>query len=421
MWKVGKVARREYVEAVRKRSFVVSTVIVPLAMIGLIFASVYFAEREPDRSLRVVVCDRTGVLAGRLSEALDDTLSNGRRKFAIDTVAAAGRSDAEIKRELGKKLESETLDAFLIIPADVFQRGGVEFYARSVAVLGYENVFRRALTDAVMVERLKRMGISREVLEETRKGIAVRTLLVEKGAEKESAFETEFAVTMAGVMILYMTILIHGRNILTSVLEEKSSRVIEIILSSVSSLELMVGKILGTALVSLTQYAIWAATAAVLVLGGMSGAGFAADLTEKVSAAAAGYMVLFFVLGFLLFGTAYAAIGAMCNTEQEANNLQTPLVMMLVFPLLVAGGVIQDPDGTLARVFSYIPFSSPVVMFMRIKVSEVPALEIFLSIAVILASICLMFLVVARIFRVGILMYGKRPTLPEVIRWIRYA
>jgi len=421
MRKIRRIMQREYVEAVRKRTFVLSTVIVPLAMIGLIFVSIYFAEKEPDRTLHVAVYDKTSKLAPRLAEAMDDTLSGGRRRFAIEIVGSRGRSDAEVKENLRERIENETLDAFLLIPADVMSDGVAEFYARSVGVLGYEANFRRALREAVMVERLAQRGLPADLLRESMRTVPVRTLLIEKGAEKESAFEMEYAVTMAAVMILYMTIVVHGRNILTSVLEEKSSRVIEIILSSVSALELMVGKILGTAMVSLTQYAIWVVAGLAIAFSGAGAGELAVQLSERVSMGEVAYLVGFFVLGFLLFGTAYAAIGAMCNTEQEANNLQTPLIMMLVFPLIVGGAVIQDPSGLLARIFSYVPFSAPVVMFMRISVSDVSPFEIGLSVLVIVVSIAVMFWVVARIFRVGILMYGKRPSLPELVRWIRYA
>jgi ABC-2 type transport system permease protein len=182
-----------------------------------------------------------------------------------------------------------------------------------------------------------------------------------------------------------------------------------------------VGKIIGTGLVSLTQYAIWAAVAMIIMVGGLGGGQEAFSLAEHISWGEVAYMVIFFLLGFLLFGTAYAAIGAMCNTEQEANHLHTPLVMLLVAPVLVAVNVIQDPSGTVARVLSFIPFSAPIVMFMRINVSSVSGVEIGLCILGIVVTIIVMFWIVARIFRVGILMYGKRPSLPELIRWIRYA
>ncbi len=421
MSKVSKVIRREYVEAVRRKTFLLSTTLVPVFMIGVIFVSIYLAEKEPEKSLRVAVVDETGELGARLRESMDDTLSNGRRRFSMEIVSMGGRSRDEIKGRLMERTESGELDAFLVIPGDVMEEGSAEFYAQSVGVLGFERRFESALGRVIVERRMTARGLPAERLNAMMKGVEFKTLLVEKGVEKESGFEQEYSTTMAAVMILYMTIMVHGLSIMRSVLEEKSSRVIEIVLSSVTSMQLMVGKIIGTGLVSLTQYAIWAVLAVAFTVAGSSAGGGGFNISEHITWGEVAYMALFFLLGFLLFGTAYAAIGAMCNSEQEANNLHTPLVMLLVAPVLVAINVIQDPSGLLARVFSFVPFSAPILMFMRISVSTVSPVEIGLSVLGILLSIAVMFWIVARIFRVGILMYGKRPSLPELIKWIRYA
>jgi ABC-2 type transport system permease protein len=421
MSKIFKIVRREYVEAVRKKTFLLSTMLVPVLMVAVIFVSVFLADREPERSFYVAVIDKTGDLGPRLFEVMDDTLGNGERRFSIEQSWLGGGSDDVVKATLMERIESQELDAFIVIPEDILDEGSAEFYAKSVGVLAFEPRFRSALGKLVIENRLMTEGLSPDHLYEMMKGIEFKTLLVEKGMEKESGFEQEYAVTMAAVMILYMTIMIHGLAVMRSVLEEKSSRVIEIVLSSVTSMQLMVGKILGTGLVSLTQYAIWAFLAAAVMMVGPAGGDAAFDLAEYITLGEVAFMILFFLLGFLLFGTAYAAIGAMCNSEQEANHLHTPLVMLLVVPMLLAINVIQDPSGTVARVLSFIPFSAPILMFMRISVSTVNPAEIALSVLGIVISIAAMFWIVARIFRVGILMYGKRPNLPELIKWIRYS
>lgn len=421
MQKVSKIIRREYVEAVRKRTFLLSTMLVPLLMIGVIFISVFFAERDPERPMRLAVVDGTGELGPGLWEALDDTLSNGRRRFEVEVLGAMSGGAAEFKDELMRRIEADELDAFIVVPEDILETGSAEFYAKSLGVLSLERRLQSSLNRVVIERRLTARGLPAEQLHSMMKSVSFKTLLVEKGTEKESGFEQEYATTMAAVMILYMTIMLHGLSIMRSVLEEKASRVIEIVLSSVTAMQLMVGKIIGTGLVSLTQYAIWALVALAIMLGGLGAGEAAFNLAEHISWAEVAYMVVFFLLGFLLFGTAYAAIGAMCNNEQEANNLHTPLVMLLVAPVLVAINVIQEPSGVLSRVLSFVPFSAPILMFMRISVSKVSPVEIALSILGIVLSILVMFWIVARIFRVGILMYGKRPSLPELVKWIRYA
>jgi ABC-2 type transport system permease protein len=421
MRKIWKILRREYLESVRRKTFLLGTMLVPIFMIGVIFVSMYFAERQPERALHIAVLDRSGEIGSKLSAALDDTLSNGNRRFVFEMVAPEGRTDEAIKARLRARTEAEEIGAFIMIPKDVLEGAAVEFYAKSVGVLGNERRFRSALSQVAIEERLTREGLALGQLQALTKAVSVKTLLVRAGQEKESGFEQEYATTMAAVMLLYMTIMIHGLSVMRSVLEEKSSRVIEIMLSSVTSLQLMVGKILGTGLVSLTQYAIWALTALVIMMMGPGGGAEGFNLAAHISPVEVAFMVLFFLLGFLLFGTAYAAIGAMCNTEQEANHLHTPLVMLLVAPVLVALNVIQDPSGVVSRVLSFVPFSAPILMFMRISVSSPSKLEVSLSILGIVVSIGVMFWIVARIFRVGVLMYGKRPSLPELIKWIRYA
>lgn len=421
MQKVSKIIRREYVEAVRKRTFLLSTMLVPLLMIGVIFISIFFAERDPERPMRLAVVDGTGELGPGLREALDDTLRGGRRRFEVEVLGAMGGGATEFKDELRRRIEADELDAFIVVPEDILEAGSAEFYAKSLGVLSLERQLRNSLNRVVIERRLTAQGLPAEQLNAMMKSVSFKTLLVEKGTEKESGFEQEYATTMAAVMILYMTIMLHGLSIMRSVLEEKASRVIEIVLSSVTAMQLMVGKIIGTGLVSLTQYAIWALVALAIMLGGLGAGEAAFNLAEHISWGEVAYMVVFFLLGFLLFGTAYAAIGAMCNNEQEANNLHTPLVMLLVAPVLVAINVIQEPSGVLSRILSFVPFSAPILMFMRISVSNVSTVEIALSILGIVLSIFVMFWIVARIFRVGILMYGKRPNLPELIKWIRYA
>jgi ABC-2 type transport system permease protein len=421
MSKIGKIIRREYIEAVRKKTFLLSTILVPVVMIVVMVGSIFLADREPERSFYVAVIDKTGELGPRLFEVMDDTLGNGEKRFSIELSWLGGGDDRVVKQTLMERTESGELDAFIVIPQDILEEGEAEFYSKSVGVLGFEPRFRSALGKLVIEKRLMTEGLSPDHLYEMMRGIKFRTLLVEKGVEKESGFEEQYAVTMVGVTILYMTIMIHGLSVMRSVLEEKSSRVIEIVLSSVTSMQLMIGKILGTGLVSLTQYAIWAFLALIVMSAGPMGGEAAFNVAEYMSVGDFAFMVLFFLLGFLLFGTAYAAIGAMCNSEQEANHLHTPLVMLLVGPMLLAISVIQDPSGTLARVLSFVPFTAPIMMFLRVNVSDVAPAEIALSVLGIVLSIAFMFWIVARIFRVGILMYGKRPNLPELIKWIRYS
>ena len=220
-------------------------------------------------------------------------------------------------------------------------------------------------------------------------------------------------------MILYMTILLWGIAVQRSIIEEKNNRVIEVLLSSLRATDLLGGKILGVGSVGLTQYAIWAIFAVGLSMYGMNMGAF--SQLSVFSATTLIFFIVYYLLGFLFYSTLFASIGSVCNTDQEAQQLQTPVVMCLVFTIIIPMAVIQNPDGTFATIVSMIPFFAPIVMFMRINILTPPAWQIALSIAILILSIFIAGKIAAKIFRVGILMYGKRPSLPEMIRWLKRA
>jgi len=220
-------------------------------------------------------------------------------------------------------------------------------------------------------------------------------------------------------MILYMTILLYGITIARGVIEEKSSRVVEILLSSVSPFQLMFGKILGIGSVGLTQYIIWGTFAMGLSAFVTSLVG--TNITNLISGTTIIFFIIFFILGFLLFSTMYAAVGAMCNTEHEMQNYQFVLVMFLVVPMLMAVFIVQNPNSTVAITLSLIPFFTPMLMFMRINLITPPPFQIGLSIVLTILTILLMIKLSAKIFRVGILMYGKKPSLAEIVKWLKYS
>jgi ABC-2 type transport system permease protein len=221
------------------------------------------------------------------------------------------------------------------------------------------------------------------------------------------------------IMILYMTILLWGIAVQRSIIEEKNNRVVEVLLSSLRATDLMGGKILGVGSVGLTQYAIWAVFAVVLSTYGMSMGAF--SNLSAFSPTTLIFFVVYYLLGFLFYATLFASIGSVCNSDQEAQQMQTPVVMCLIFTILIPMAILQNPDGVFATVVSLIPFFAPIVMFMRINILTPPAWQIALSIAILMVSILISGRLAAKIFRVGILMYGKRPSLPEMIKWLRRA
>ena len=229
-----------------------------------------------------------------------------------------------------------------------------------------------------------------------------------------------FMSTILLVVLLYTTLIMYGIMVMRSVLEEKTSRIVEVMLASLTPKEMMAGKVLGVGAVGITQLIIWAIAGAALStvgLGAMASSGISLNLPP---AALIG-LPIFFLLGFLLYSSTFAALGAAVNSEQEAQQLQ----MIVMLPLIIAISswfvVMRDPNSVFSVIVSLFPFTSPIMMYLRLSVSEPPIWQIALSVAILLVTIYGVISVCARIYRVGILMYGKKPTLPEILRWLRYA
>src|SRR5262249_42932520 len=240
------------------------------------------------------------------------------------------------------------------------------------------------------------------------------------GSVEKGSLQAIFA-TFGFVILLFMSLLLYGIAMLRGVLEEKTTRVMEVLLGSVTPNELMTGKILGIGLVGLTQMVIYMLTAGiarVVVAVKMTG-GNMAWIQDALSTGKLVYFVIFFLLGYFFYTALFAAVGAVCNSEQEAQNMQQPLTMSLMIPYIMSFFFMRNPDHLVAVVMSMIPPFAPTIMFTRLATGSVPAWQVALSLVLLLGSTVLVFRAAAKIFRIGILMYGKRPTIPEILKWAR--
>lgn len=417
--KLFTVAKREYLERVKKRSFLIGTFLGPLLMGAMIVVPGLLFEHAPEGRASLAVVDLTGKLYEGFEKALDDTLSNGDRMFVLRDVPATSADLEDAKRRLGAEVGAEAIDGYLVIAGDAVESGKSTYYGRNVSNIRTIERIQSALRETIVAHRLAAEGLEYAKVNEMLRGVTVETVQVSKGAEKASEFEKTYITTFIFIMMLYMTILLWGMAVQRSIIDEKNNRVIEVLLSSLTAFDLMVGKIVGVGAVGLTQYAIWAVFGAVLY-GYALGSGMFAGMAA-LSAATLVYFVLFYVLGFLFYATMFAAVGAVCNSDQEAQQLQTPIVMCLAFTIVIPMAVMQSPDGAFATVLSMVPFFSPILMFMRINIMTPPFWQIALSMAILAASIYVSGLVAAKIFRIGILMYGKRPDAREILKWLRRA
>ncbi len=415
------VIRREYRESVRKKSFVVSTVLVPLFMLGFFVVPMLLTTFVPDKQFDVAVIDETGEIGNDFAAALTDTTKGGERKYLTRVVdAGAGGADAARKDWLGA-LQSGEIDIVLEIRESVFDDGRAAYITREERGFQILEDFETALTEIVIRRRLAREGLDYERVTRLATNVTLEmNQITSAGEVEEKSFLAEWGVVFVFVMILYSALLTWGMSISRGIVEEKGSRVIEVLLSSMRPKSLLFGKVVGLGLAGLTQMLIWGAIGLVLSVYSLPAA---ASLMGNVTIAPIVfvYFIVFFVLGFLLYASIFTVVGSMSSTEQDAQQLQGIVTMPMIIPILVLMFIVQSPNSTLSVALSLFPLFTPMLMLARIILLEPPLWQVALSIVLLLVSIYGAVAFSARVFRVGILMYGKRPSLRELIRWYKYA
>ncbi len=424
MHNILMIVRREFRERVTKKSFWIGTAVFPVLMGGLILGSILLAGVQTDKERRIALVDVTGEVAPATAEKLTaEKLKDGRPKWTVEIVPVNGTLE-QTRRTLTPRVLSKNLFGVVTVGPDPEAKDNFSFYGLNVSDIGATIDIRGALHDAVVAMRLKNseLRIDQKTLDDLTKRIELETFQEsESGGATKKGFAAAFFPTFGFVVLLFMSLLIYGIAMLRGVLEEKSTRVMEVLLGSVTPDELMTGKILGIGLVGLTQMLIYMATAGVLraaVAMRMTG-GDLAWIQDALAPAKLCYFVVLFLLGYFFYTALFAAVGAVCNSEQEAQNMQQPLMMALMIPYVMTFFFVRNPDHIAAVIMSMIPPFAPMIMFTRLSVGSVPWWQVALSLTLLIASTWLVFRGAAKIFRIGILMYGKRPTIPEILRWAR--
>lgn len=435
------IIRREFNERVRKKSFIITTLLMPVLMIALMAAPALIMEYSGGEEKRIAVIDESGLIASQLQS--DDELIFEPTDLSVDAA----------RKELTDHY------AVLCIGSGVFaDPSDVKFYVNSSSSIAVEGNIANQIGHIIETEKLKQYDIDnlQQILDEVKTSVSMQTFRNDKSQEGDTEAHSSIAATALGYVlgfILYAFLLIYGSMVMQSVIEEKKSRVLEVMVSSVRPFQLMMGKILCIASVAVVQIVIWGVLivgvgAAVLprlmpdylaagVEAMQAGAPQAAEMAaasdfdpEMMQAVAsitdAGYVtmifacLLLFVLGgYLLYSAMFAAVGSAVDSIQDAAQLQTPIMVPIILALLMMLAVIKDPDSQVAFWFSMIPLTSPIVMIARIPY-DIPLWEIVLSLVLLYASFIGMVWVAAKIYRVGIFMYGKKPTIKELWKWVRY-
>jgi ABC-2 type transport system permease protein len=364
--------------------------------------------------------DQTNFVFAELAKSLDDTLKDGSAKYLLENIGTNSDFIESVLNEQKKLVENESIDGVVYIPHTIIEEGKIQYFAKNVANFSVNQRIKNSIGKIVTDHRIHQSGLDPVIINKLTKRLEMKTIKIVKGGkESERGFMEEYFTTLIFVLILYMTLILYGTSIMRSIVQEKTTRIIEILLSSTNPFQLMTGKILGQGSVGLTQYLIWALFGIGLVLFGgniMPASGDYFNFPPSLFI----YFVIYYILGYFVYAVLYAAVGAMTNSDQEAQQLSFPVIMLLIVPLLLIGFLVKNPDSPTIVVLSLIPFFSPIIMFARINLTAPSFLEIGGSIVILLATIFFLIWIVSKIYRVGILMYGKRPTMPEIIRWVRY-
>jgi len=447
MKKFFAVIKREYLQRVRTKFFVVTTLVGPLmfALFGIV--PLYIARMNIGGPTRLAVIDQSGKVYDRFREALlqtvdedeDDELdgertdpnqqeqmqrkpSFGRTHFEVELVPSSGRPLEELKRELNERVRRNELDGYVVITADILSDGKAEFFGRNTCDIFTRGAVADRLTRAVREERLAENKIDQQVLREAGRRVSLAsTKISSRGEERVSGTGLMFVLSF-GVLI-YVSVMLYGQMVLAAVLEEKETRIAEVLFSSMRSFPLMMGKLIGVSMVALTQLTIWGLA---FLLFAAFGVGMAAAQgvpvnLPHVSPMIVVYFLLFFLMGYFIYATIYALIGSMVTTTQEGGQLAMPIVLMLVAGFYFLFPIIRSPNSPLAFWASMFPFLAPITMMVRITTETPPAWQIFLSLAIGFATVVGLVWLTSRVYRVGMLMYGKKASIPEVWRWVKQA
>lgn len=435
MSKLGLIIKREFVTRVRKPSFIVLTLLAPILMAVLLFLPAYLATLPGDEKTITV---------------LDESILMDLREKGNDEIKLRYLNPKEINFEQAKAISASNGDyAFLHVPLS--EGGDPDFVARNIRVfregdlsIGVEQYLERNLEKYLQKEKLKFEGVDPEVLARTRTKVNLRVINTEAGIEAENSTVIKMGIGYVAAFTIYLFIFIYGSQVMRGVIEEKTNRIMELMISSIKPFELMMGKIIGIGALALLQFVIWIGLGAVIFMvfssifidpslsaSGAAGTDQFAAIQDSTSFEIYRSLqtvnwwellfsfLFYFLSGYLLYGALFAAIGSAVDKEADSQQFIFPITIPLIVSLLVIIRALDNPDGAIATWMSIIPLTSPLVMMARIPFG-VPGWELALSMILMVLCFILFVWLAAKIYRIGVLMYGKKPTFKELYRWTRY-
>lgn len=450
MRKFLAVVRHEYKKIVYKWTFLLGTLLFPVIGLALAVVPALIFSLKGEAT-RVVVVDRSGKIMSRLRDNLSSArLAEKARRAAEEQVGdltasqeermrrgseqlssgfifveydAAGKAAGQVRRELNAKAAAGEIDAYLLVPAEIDDPAArFEFLSRKAGDFVANDTLKDALNEAVRSQRLADANIDEQLLRDLSQNVAFESKAIsDQGEEKDS--ESLFIVSLVIGMLIYITLTIYGQVIMGAVVEEKETRIAEILFSSASPFELMFGKLVGVGLAGLTQLGIWVGSLAALLafLAAQSDLGQMLSSLPQITPLMIFYFFVYFIVGYFIYASIFALIGATVTTVQEGSQFAFPPIMIMLVGFYFCFAVIRDPGSELSFWVSIAPLFAPLTMPVRILAEMPPFWQIALSIAINCLAIAGLVWLAARVYRVGMLMYGKRATIPEIVKWIRQA
>jgi len=411
MRKIFEVARWEFIEKVKTKSFIISIIITPVIIIGFSMGPTLLSDHTSSTTQAIGILDSTGVYFKQLKSEIEQyKLDDGQPNYVSVNLYNKHKSFSELKLAGDSLVLADELEGYLFISEDqLFMK--YQFRGRSVGnfkdLKRFEESFNKIRTEIKLSEK----GLSSELIKYINDKVELHPIkLEESGKESSANFLVVFFSSFILIMLLMMMILYSGGMLIRSLIEEKSNRLIEILVSSCSSDELLTGKILGLSALGLFQIIIWVVLAIALTGSSL----IPVDAFKNVLP-----MLIYFVLGFIFYTSIFVGAGSIASTEQEAQQLTSYISLILLFPIILVFSAVQNSDSFMLQLLSYIPFTTPSIMILRLNLQDVSLQEILITTLILIITIYITITAAAKIFKIGILSYGKRPSVREIFQWLK--
>jgi ABC-2 type transport system permease protein len=415
MREIWLIARREYLEQIRGKAFRITTILIPL-IFGVIIAISVFASKNSGSGKHIAIAANDAAFATRVREQL---LADKNAHMTIEVVAPAADSD---RQQLLARIDRKDLDGFLWLSSGPNDSNVTATYAaRSSGDFTTESRLSDAVDHALMQQRLSARGIPAGDIDALTGKVNIKTEQVKNGKEVSSSNIGTFFAAYIMAFLLTFTVMMYGMNVGRSVIQEKTSRIFEVMLSTVKPTDMLAGKLVGIGAVGLTQLAIWAIAAALFSGSAMAASLMSGQFKIQISVIQIVLFIVYFLLGYALYSTLFAGLAATCESEQELQQYAPLAAVPVWLSFSMITFIVSNPNSIWSVAISLFPPCAPIAMFLRIASQFPPIWQIAVSLALLLLSVYIVVWFSSRIYRIGILMYGKRATLPEMLRWLRYS